>query len=327
LLADYWTTEVPIASSLGAPAVLASLALWVGIGLLLFRSVRREHRLVLPLAWFLITMAPVSNVLFPIGVAKAERLMYLPSVGLCILVGWAFVRAEHKTRVIGRETLAALLAVVTWRTVDRNRDWKDSLTIALATLEESPGSLLMNDIAAGEYVKRGEPQKAVPLLQEAARQAPYMAFVHTHLGTTYSMLGMYDQAIDAFREALRLNPSDADARNNLGIAYDLTSREDLAIEEFRAAIAIRPGFADPHMNLGLLHLERGQLSDAVTELSEAARLNPASADVQNNLGLALSRDNQLERAAEHYREALRLNPNHAMARANLERLQVQRRPP
>ena len=39
--------------------------------------------------WFLITISPVSNFLFPIGVLIAERTLYLPSVAVCFLAGFA----------------------------------------------------------------------------------------------------------------------------------------------------------------------------------------------------------------------------------------------
>jgi len=322
LIADYWVSEVPNATSALNPGVLASVAVWLAIAVLLRRS-KGDVRIVLPVAWFFITLAPVSNVPFPIGVAKAERLLYLPSVGLCLLVGWlATVTTAHATaRNAGRFLLSVAVLVFAMLTVRRNRDWKDNLALAQATLKVSPESPLMNDIAAGEFMKRGEAQRALPLLQEAARQAPKMAFLRTHLATVYSALGMRAQSEAEYLEALRLNPTDADAHNNLGVLYLDTSREQLAIEQFRRAIAIRPNFVDPHTNLGALYFGRGDLNSAAAYLTEAVRLNPNSADARNNFGLVLARLGQRDRAAEQYREALRIDPGHQKARANLTALE------
>jgi hypothetical protein len=44
-------------------------------------------------AWFALTILPISNLLFPIGVVVAERLLYLPSVALAIAVAYAWQRS------------------------------------------------------------------------------------------------------------------------------------------------------------------------------------------------------------------------------------------
>lgn len=319
LLADYWTTEVPIATSLTDPPVALSIGLWVVTGALLVRYARRTPAVVLSAAWFFITILPVSNILFPIGVAKAERLTYLPSVGLCLAAGWGLSRVGQAARlaIAGRVAFAVLVAILVLRTARRNADWKDSLTLARATLALSPGSPLMNDIAAGELMKQGNAAAALPLLEVAARQAPEMPFIRTHLGTVYASLGRRDDAITEYLAALRLNPSDADAHNNLGVTLMAVGREEEAITHFRSAMAIRPALPDPHLNLGALLLGRNLLDSALARFSEAVRLSPGSAEAHNNLGVVLQRLGQGERAAAEYREALRLNPGHAKARENL----------
>ena len=327
LLADYWKTDVPIATSLADPLVLLSFVLWIGITTLAFTRLRRDVAFILSAGWFFITMAPISNVVFPIGVAKAERLLYLPSVGLCLLAGWAYARAESlvRSQLIPRVVLAVVLVALTARTMVRNTDWKDNFTLATATLAESPTSPLMNDIAAEVLVKRGEAKRAVPLLQEAVKQAPDMPLIRSHLGAAYHAQGMLDEAIAEYQEAIRRHPNDADARNNLGVAYlDKGGREAEAVASFNEAVRINPRYADPHINLGSLHLQRGRLAEATTEFSAAVQANPLNADAHNALGVAYARQGQTDRAADSYREALRLNPAHAGARQNLARLEAAR---
>lgn len=321
LLADYWKTEVPIATSLAEPLVLMSLLAWGALAALLIRR-RHDAALVLSIAWFFITIVPVANVFFPIGVAKAERLLYLPSVGLCLTAGLLHARMEAvaRARWAPRLALAAILAAFTVRTLARNADWRDNLTLALATLEASPSSPLMNDMAAGELVRRGDVTRAIALLREAVRQAPDMALVRVHLGAALYSQGLIDEAIAEYREAIRRNPGDADAHNNLGVAYLDRAREAEAVAEFNTAIAIDPRYADPHMNLGVVHLERGRLAESAASFAAAVQANPFSPAAHNALGVAYFRLGQLDRAGEHYREAIRLAPDYSPARENLVRL-------
>jgi protein O-mannosyl-transferase len=319
LLADYWKTNVPIARSIAQPAVLFALLLWTVV-LIAIARLRRDRVFVLIAGWFLITVIPVSNILFPIGVGKAERILYLPSVGLCLLVGWIAVKAEAAWRrpLIVSTALAAILIALGARTYRRNEDWKNTLTLALATLRDSPTSPLMNDLAAGELVSHGDAARAVPLLLEAVRQSPEQPLYHSHLGTVYYRQGKLDDAAGELSQAIHLQPNDADAHNNLGVVYLDQHKTDQAIAEFEAAVKANPGRPDPHTNLGSVYLERHQLDSAAAEFRAAIAARPESPEAHNSLGVVQLRQGQLDSAAAQFREAIRLNPGFARARANLD---------
>ena len=319
LLADYWKADVPIAHSIAEPTVLFALALWTVVVVAIVR-LRTDRIFVLGAGWFLITVLPVSNILFPIGVGKAERILYLPSVGLCLLVGWVAVRAERAWRrpLLVPVALAVILVALGARTYRRNEDWKNTLTLALATLRDSPTSPLMNDLAAGELMNRGDATQAVPLLREAVRQSPEQPLFHTHLGTVYYRQARLDDAARELGEAIRLQPNDADAHNNLGVVYLDQHKTDAAIAEFTAAVRASPGRPDAHTNLGSVYLARQQLDSATSEFRAAIAASPESPDAHNNLGVAHLRRGQLDSAAAQFREAVRLKPDFAGARANLD---------
>jgi tetratricopeptide (TPR) repeat protein len=257
LLPDYWKTEVPI-GSLGDPLVLVSIALWVGIAMLVWWKLRRDAAIVFSIAWFFVTLAPVSNLFFPIGVAKAERILYLPSVGLCLVAGWAYARlaARIRTRSLPRVALAAIVLAFAARTLVRNTDWRDNFTLATAALAASPSSPLMNDIAAGELARRGDLARAADLLREALRQAPDMPLIRTHLGVVYYSQGLLDQAIAEYQEAIRRHPNEADAYNNLGVAYAQAGQLDRAIEAYESALRLKPDYAAARDNLDRVNAAR-----------------------------------------------------------------------
>jgi tetratricopeptide (TPR) repeat protein len=257
LLPDYWKSEVPI-GSLGDPLVIVSIALWIGVAAIVWWKLRRDAALVFSVAWFFVTLAPVSNLFFPIGVAKAERILYLPSVGLCLLAGWAYARLEarSRTRSVPRVALAAIVLAFAARTMIRNRDWRDNFTLATAALATSPSSPLMNDIAAGELVKRGDMARATNLLREAVRQAPDMPLIRTHLGVVYYSQGLLDQAIAEYQEAIRRHPNEADAYNNLGVAYAQAGQLDRAVEAYEAALRLKPDYAAARDNLDRVNAAR-----------------------------------------------------------------------
>jgi Tfp pilus assembly protein PilF len=253
LQADYWKPDVPIATSLGEPLVLLSFVLWAALVVVIWRA-RRDAALVVAIAWFFVTVAPVSNVFFPIGVAKAERILYLPSVGLCLLAGWAYGRLETsiRARVAARVVLASVLVALAARSVVRNRDWRDNRTLALATLKSSPSSPLMNDLAAEAYMNSGDPKRAAELLREAVKQAPDMPLIRTHLGLVYYNQGLLNEAVAEYRESIRRHPMEAEAYNNLGVAYARLGQADLAADSYRQALRLNPGYITAQRNLDRL---------------------------------------------------------------------------
>src|SRR5262245_13089589 len=101
LSADYSYQQIPAVASpldplaLGSTVVLVALTLSGIIGLVSLRARSPETRLVAacPLL-FLAAIAPVSNLIVPIGTVMAERLLYLPSVAFCLIlpIAWSAAR-------------------------------------------------------------------------------------------------------------------------------------------------------------------------------------------------------------------------------------------
>jgi tetratricopeptide (TPR) repeat protein len=354
LRADYWLPEVPIARSLLEPGVLAALAFGILLGGLALYGWRRARPLFFSIAFYCITLLPVSNLLFPIGVAKAERFLYLPSVGFCLVAGWAGARAAAsvQARRLAAVPLAMVLVLFAWRTASRNREWKSDFDLALATLKVSPTSPLMNAVAAAQYRARGQAARAIPLLQEAIRQRPGHAPLSWELGLSYFQEGMigpameayrhairlkpdyspahaslaeaymsgnqFDEAIGEFQSALRQEPENAALHNNLGTAYTRKGALELAIGQYRLAIALRDDYWLAHLNLAGAYVMSGRLDEAIDELGIVLRLDPANAQAHHLLGTAYFRKGAFERAIQEYDQALGLKPDWLEARRDLE---------
>jgi len=119
-------------------AWLAVLAL-AAIAALLYRSNCAAFFLT---AFAFVTLLPASNLLFPIGTVMAERLLYLPAIAFAACLAAGVYRGMRR---IGQPALAPLLlsavtALFAARTLVRNADWRDDLTLASSTIRVSPNS-------------------------------------------------------------------------------------------------------------------------------------------------------------------------------------------
>lgn len=88
---------------------------------------------------------PASNALFYVGFVVAERVLYIPSVGYCLLVGWSAtalakrLAATNSRRSAVVYTLyATTVAVYGLRTVIRNRDWRDEESLYRSGIQVNP---------------------------------------------------------------------------------------------------------------------------------------------------------------------------------------------
>ena len=74
----------------------------------------------------MIPMLPATNLFFTVGTLVAERLLYMPSVGLVLLAGHAATSLSRRyPALLVYGVCAAALAVGARRTLERTADWAD----------------------------------------------------------------------------------------------------------------------------------------------------------------------------------------------------------
>lgn len=116
--------------------------LLAGITFILMFTTPWRPRAGLVTGWFFLTILPVSNFLFPIGVLIAERTLYLPSIAVAFLAGFAWEAAMKSTvRETRRLAVAAALAITMLlgvRTIIRNPDWDSLAAVWKALLRDHP---------------------------------------------------------------------------------------------------------------------------------------------------------------------------------------------
>lgn len=289
--------DFPLATSLGEPAVLLSLALLaavVGAALVAFVRSRRAGRAAgvlaaLGVGWFFATLSVESSVI-PIRDVIFEHRTYLPLAGAALTLATLLIATIERWRPArepGLRVVAALVVVATplgAATHVRNRVWRDEVTLWTDVVAKSPN--------------KGRPRLS--------------------LGYAYARRGRLDDAIREYREAIRLAPWLADAHNNLGAAHMAQGRVEEAMREYEEALRMDPRLAGAHNNLGAALLTRGDVPAAISSHLEALRLDPASSEARHNLGRAYEAAGRLEDAEREYAEAVRLDPRMADTRARLE---------
>ncbi len=249
---DYSFDSIPLASSWFSPAALGLLA-WIALLLLALRARRTRPLLAWSAFFYAATILPVSNLVIPIGTIFAERLLYLPSLGLLALVALlpSLLAREFPTgrgvttaRRLAPALLALLLLLGAARTWARNRDWADDAA----------------------------------LFEKAARTQPKSAKVQNNLGSVRGKAGRWKEAEAAYRAALAIHEDYPASWNGLGNALLMQQRYAEAEAAFRRLLERHPDNREAHVRLGNLQLEVGRAADALASFDRAIALDSAPAD-------------------------------------------------
>jgi Tfp pilus assembly protein PilF len=279
LSCDYSFNEIPLYRDWHhtLPAAIGAVAVFSGW---LWAVWRRQHALALAGGVYLAGFAVTANIVMPIGTIMGERLAYLPSAGFCLLIalGWGWLRERQQVLALG--VLAVLVAVLGARTVARNRDWKDNLTLYSAAVRAVPGSAKMHQALGVEYMQAGQLDLASKELQAALQINPAYAEAREAYGLLEDWKGNYQTAGEMLESAFymvgRNHPNYDDMAVNLAVVYMETNHMDGALDILNHEIADSPRFARAWAIRGMVHHKRGEVSAARADGETALRLDPAS---------------------------------------------------
>jgi len=247
--------------------------LLIGLGRLLWR---KNRFLFFGLAWFLINLLPVSNVI-PVYPTMAEHYLYLPSIGFFLILSFflnlLFKRAS--SRGVQKFFLfSGFLILTCYASViaNRNRDYSDEMALFTQTAIHAPQSSLMYNNLGSVCLSRGFVKEAVELFEKSLKLMPNQPLVLANLGTLHRQLKNYDKAILFLKKALELNEN-AFFWNKLGITYAEMEKED-AVEAFQKAIKLNPSFGEAYFNLGVYYWNKNELEKTLRVWEEGRRKDP-----------------------------------------------------
>uniref|UniRef100_A0A3Q3GTC8 Transmembrane O-mannosyltransferase targeting cadherins 1 n=1 Tax=Labrus bergylta TaxID=56723 RepID=A0A3Q3GTC8_9LABR len=264
---------------------------------------------------------PASNLFFRVGFVVAERVLYMPSMGYCILVAHGLGRlcsvvGRWGTTVLSVSTLL-LLVLFSWKTVQQNHVWLSREALFRSGIQTLPHNAKVHYNYANFLKDSGRHQEAIHHYTTALRLYPRHASAMNNLGT---LTRSPEEAESYYRKALDTNPQHNRALFNLGNLLKSQGKEKEAETLLRDSIRFGPHFADAYSSLASLYAEQKRFAEANEVYLKGIENCPDSSDLHNNYGVFLVDTGDGELAAAHYQHAVRLKPAHYVAMVNLGRL-------
>jgi protein O-mannosyl-transferase len=266
----------------------AALLLAIWSGLLIWRA-RQNPCLFVGWFWFLGTLIPTIGLVQVGSQSMADRYMYIPSVGLFILVVWGFND------------------FLNWRP-----HWRRITTFA--------GGVALAGCLVGTEIQLSYWQNSIKLFRHAIEVTTDNFVAYTCLGETLNDLGLKKEAMMLCAEAVRIAPNSPVAQYNFGMALLQNNRLDEALAHLDAAARLAPHNSEVQYNFGLFLLLHNKPDEAASHFAATLVERPDFAEAHCRLAQALSQQHKFKEAIFHYREALRLKPEFPEAKAALDQI-------
>ena len=147
---EYAGNTIPLITSFIDARNLATVATIAGYCILGVFALSREKNdsrkrvAVIGLVFIVLPYLPASNLFFPVGFVVAERVLYLPSMGFCMLVGYGahIMWKSHQKMASNfvKFSLPFLLLLHTTKTVLQNRVWLSEKELYISALRSCPAN-------------------------------------------------------------------------------------------------------------------------------------------------------------------------------------------
>ncbi|KAF0029544.1 hypothetical protein F2P81_018649 [Scophthalmus maximus] len=323
---DWQVGSIPLVESLSDFRNVATMLLAIVMVALflhcIFSLQRQENREVLLGMLFLVfPFIPASNLFFRVGFVVAERVLYMPSMGYCILVAHGLGRM---CSVVGRwgttvlsVSILLLLLLFSWKTVQQNHVWLSREALFRSGIQTLPHNAKVHYNYANFLKDTGRQEEAIHHYTTALRLYPRHASAMNNLGT---LTPYPEEAERYYRKALDTNPQHNRALFNLGNLLKSKGKEKEAEALLVDSIRFGPHFADAYSSLASLYAEQRRFPEANDIYRKGIENCPDNSDLHNNYGVFLVDTGEGEQAAAHYQRAVRLKPAHYVAMVNLGRL-------
>jgi len=303
----------------------AAACFWAFLGFLV--AIMKRYRTVFFCScFFAVTILPKLQIIKVGSDLYADRFMYLPSIGISLLVCLGALRLYRAagTRALKAAVLAPLFLIVviampavTWR---RARVWRSPVALWREVLERYPDDLFTNALVSCYYNREFEaaedgPEREAAYLKTTEALERMLRMCRERYGPAdgRSMaLSGIDQSVFGHVTLRRISKAHSlyyFCALRLGELYYYKGEYAKAKEKFLIAQSVGPEEPAVYDHLGRTALQTRDFDEAIRHFRRGSELDPANYKWLLNEGLCFEKKNVPEKALEVYNRALAIEPD------------------
>ncbi|MCZ6805558.1 MAG: tetratricopeptide repeat protein [Deltaproteobacteria bacterium] len=272
-----------------------------------FRSSRRNAAN-FGLGWWLVFLAPVSHVVFPLQNLLADRYLLVGSWGLLLVFGVGLVRLPSRTTwILG---LSWLVASTVW-SVTQLSHWESSRAVRLHAVSVHPSHVESWHRLASQAEEEGKYDEAEVYIERGLEHSAFAVDrwrLYHRRALILRKQGSVDEAIHWMRFAAS-QPEAHKAYANLGLLLARRGDVEDGLEQVRKACEYQPRSAHNQRAHGIVALQASEVDEACDAFAEARSLEPFNADNHFNVGLCELRRGDEKASNAAFERALELRPD------------------
>lgn len=291
--------------------------------------------------FYLISLSVLSNLLFPIGVFMAERFLFVPSIGFCLIVAWFLFDAipaklgnTKRYMTIASSIIGILFLLYSVQTISRNRVWKDDYTLYTTDVTVSSNSAKSNNFAGKWFgyratrssslqEKEALTQKAFFHLKKSIAIHPTYQDALFYLGSLYYDLRKdIDSMLYYYQKVLELDPEEPHVWKNIPLIINTIDNKDRQIIMYENLLQYNADRFEVNYPLGVLYYDKGNYHQAASYLEKARVVQPTNPAILNRAGFACFMEKNYVKAKELFSETLRYHPQDTLAKKNLAAIEL-----
>jgi tetratricopeptide (TPR) repeat protein len=327
LVYDYSYNSIPLENGINL-SIVVGIILVAALVATMILTYKKHPIISFAIGYIFASLSLYTNLVFSIGATKAERFTFLASFGFCLALAYLIAKIL-KLEIIKSNTLeikhqaqkffyltSAILVLYSYKTISRNSDWKDNITLYTHDVDLNPGSAKTHYYLGNELIKKVAEEetdsikrtalfmKGIDEVKKSVSIFPQYSDGYTQIGVGYYKLNNMDSAAVYFNKGLQYNPNNSVALSNLGAYYFNKGRYAEAIEIYKKTLRLNPRFIDAMINMGSCYGASRQYNDAIIWFSKAYELDPANKKAITFLAVSYQNINQPEKAA-YYQSLLK----------------------
>ncbi len=154
------------------------------------------------ICWLIISFGPILNII-PLDMTVAERWLYFPFIGFLLLIA-GFLDGLKNKRIYSAVLIILFVTSIplSIRTVIRNFDWRDGLTLYSHDEKINPDSFDLENNLGVELFRVNKVDEAKIHFEKSLKLQPKWHFAQNNLGAVYQNLGELDKAKEQYRKVL-----------------------------------------------------------------------------------------------------------------------------
>jgi tetratricopeptide (TPR) repeat protein len=285
---------------------------------------RKDRRIPFLFGFIPIALIPVMNLN---GVGEnvfADRYLYIPSLGSCLLIpllvqkilqwrstGFGALEQKVAATLVGGVSL--YFAFMLWTTIPM---WRNNLILYTETLKRSPDSANIAANLARYYFEKGQIKEAAYWVTRTQELWEH-AFIKNARGLCRNYVrfssislkeGRISEGFEYLKKAYEVDPNDPTVLQNLGTVCIAMKDYVQARHWCEAALKINPRNEVSYNNLAFILLQEKENDQAIENARKALDIFPDYADAHLNLARGYAAEGLIPQALEEYSKAKLVNP-------------------